>query len=73
MRRSSHPDHQPGIRQHPQVLADRWSADWKPGGQFAHGQRAAAQPLDDQPPGAIAQRVEHIAHHNLVTHQQRLL
>jgi hypothetical protein len=58
--------HQPGVAQHPQVLADRGLAHGGGVGQLTDALLATAQQLEHRPPGGVAEGVENtcfIGHH----------
>jgi hypothetical protein len=56
------------VAQHPQVLADRRTADRKPLGQLPDRSRPVMQQLEDAPAHRLPQRVER-GFRSLVTHQ----
>ena len=63
---------QPGVAQHPQVLADRGPAHRQPFGQPSHRRGTLAQQFQDAAAHWLAQRVER-GIRRLVTHKQPLL
>src|SRR5665213_1005507 len=50
--------YEPGIEQHFQMLRYRWSSNRQPLGQLPNRHRFFGEPLEDEPPRGVAQRVE---------------
>jgi len=51
-------DYQVRVLQDSQVLRDGWAADGETTRQFADRLRSLKEPLEDGPPGRIAQRIQ---------------